>query len=155
MSTNIAEPGIPAVTVTDGEGGQSYSVTLQILALMTLLTLLPAALMMMTSFTRIIIVLSILRQAIGVQSTPSNQVLIGLALFLTIFIMHPVFNNVSKVINARICRVLILVSLRYQTFGEAVFGSTARRSESIRITSGSIAIVRAIQRRCCCLLLLD
>lgn len=90
---SLAEPGIPAVTVTDGEGGQSYSVTLQILALMTLLTLLPAALMMMTSFTRIIIVLSILRQAIGVQSTPSNQVLIGLALFLTIFIMHPVFNN--------------------------------------------------------------
>ena len=84
---SLAEPGIPAVTVTDGEGGQSYSVTLQILALMTLLTLLPAALMMMTSFTRIIIVLSILRQAIGVQSTPSNQVLIGLALFLTIFIM--------------------------------------------------------------------
>lgn len=91
--TTLAEPGIPAVTVTDGDGGQSYSVTLQILALMTLLTLLPAALMMMTSFTRIIIVLSILRQAIGVQSTPSNQVLIGLALFLTIFIMHPVFNN--------------------------------------------------------------
>ncbi len=90
---SLAEPGIPAVTVTDGEGGQSYSVTLQILALMTLLTLLPAALMMMTSFTRIIIVLSILRQAIGVQSTPSNQVLIGLALFLTIFIMHPVFSN--------------------------------------------------------------
>jgi flagellar biosynthesis protein FliP len=90
---SIAAPGIPAVTVTDGEGGQSYSVTLQILALMTALTLLPAALMMMTSFTRIIIVLAILRQAIGVQSTPSNQVLIGLALFLTIFIMHPVFNH--------------------------------------------------------------
>jgi len=88
-----ADPGIPAVTVTEGEGGQSYSVTLQILALMTALTLLPAALMMMTSFTRIIIVLAILRQAIGVQSTPSNQVLIGLALFLTIFIMHPVFNH--------------------------------------------------------------
>lgn len=90
---SAADPGIPAVTVTDGEGGQSYSVTLQILALMTALTLLPAALMMMTSFTRIIIVLAILRQAIGVQSTPSNQVLIGLALFLTIFIMHPVFNH--------------------------------------------------------------
>lgn len=90
---SLADPGIPAVTVTDGEGGQSYSVTLQILALMTALTLLPAALMMMTSFTRIIIVLAILRQAIGVQSTPSNQVLIGLALFLTIFIMHPVFNH--------------------------------------------------------------
>jgi len=90
----MAEPGIPAVTLTTGEdGGQNYTITLQILALMTVLTLLPAALMMMTSFTRIIIVLSILRQAMGVQSTPSNQVLIGLSLFLTFFIMHPVFDN--------------------------------------------------------------
>lgn len=91
----LAEPtGIPAVTMTtDADGGQSYTVTLQILALMTVLTLLPAALMMMTSFTRIIIVLSILRQAMGVQSTPSNQVLIGLTLFLTFFIMSPVFDN--------------------------------------------------------------
>lgn len=88
-----AEQGIPAVTVTGDEGGQSYSITLQILALMTVLTLLPAGLMMMTSFTRIIIVLAILRQAMGVQSTPSNQILIGLALFMTIFIMHPVFNK--------------------------------------------------------------
>ncbi|NOQ93332.1 MAG: flagellar type III secretion system pore protein FliP [Methylophaga sp.] len=91
---SMAEPGIPALTLTTGEdGGQNYSVTLQILALMTVLTLLPAALMMMTSFTRIIIVLSILRQAMGVQSTPSNQILIGLSLFLTFFIMHPVFDN--------------------------------------------------------------
>ena len=89
-----AEPGIPAVTITTTEdGGQSYTVTLQILALMTILTLLPSALIMMTSFTRIIIVLAILRQAMGVQSTPSNQVLIGLSLFLTFFIMHPVFDN--------------------------------------------------------------
>lgn len=90
----IAEPGIPAVTITTAEdGAQSYTVTLQILALMTVLTLLPAALMMMTSFTRIIIVFSILRQAMGVQSTPSNQVLIGLSLFLTFFIMNPVFDS--------------------------------------------------------------
>lgn len=89
-----AEPGVPALTVTTAEdGGQSYTVTLQILALMTALTLLPAALIMMTSFTRIIIVLSILRQAMGVQSTPSNQVIIGLSLFLTFFIMHPVFDT--------------------------------------------------------------
>lgn len=91
---SLAEPGIPAVTVTTTEdGGQDYTVSLQILALMTVLTLLPAALMMMTSFTRIIIVLSILRQAMGVQSTPSNQILVGLSLFLTFFIMHPVFDN--------------------------------------------------------------
>lgn len=90
-----AEQGIPAVTVTDtADGGQSYSVTLQILMLMTVLTLLPAGLMMMTSFARIIIVLAILRQAMGVQSTPSNQILIGLALFLTLFIMQPVFTQV-------------------------------------------------------------
>ena len=89
-----ADPGVPALTLTtDPDGGQSYTVTLQILALMTVLTLLPAALMMMTSFTRIIIVLSIFRQAMGVQSTPSNQVLIGLSLFLTFFIMHPVFDT--------------------------------------------------------------
>lgn len=90
----LAEPGIPAINLTTGpDGEQSYSITLQILALMTVLTLLPAALMMMTSFTRIIIVLSILRQAMGVQSTPSNQVLVGLSLFLTFFIMNPVFEN--------------------------------------------------------------
>lgn len=89
-----ADTGIPAITVTGGESsGESYSLSLQILALMTVLTMLPAALMMMTSFTRIIIVLAILRQAMGVQSTPSNQVLIGLSLFLTIFIMNPVFSK--------------------------------------------------------------
>ncbi len=94
MISIAAEPGIPAVTVTTAEdGGQSYTVTLQILALMTVLTLLPAALMMMTSFTRIIIVLAILRQALGLPSTPSNQILIGLSLFLTFFIMHPVFDK--------------------------------------------------------------
>lgn len=90
----LAEPGIRALTLSTGEdGSQSYSLTLQILALMTVLTLLPAALLMMTSFTRIIIVLAILRQALGIQSTPSNQILIGLALFLTFFIMSPVFSN--------------------------------------------------------------
>ncbi|KAA1174787.1 flagellar type III secretion system pore protein FliP [Marinobacter salinexigens] len=92
-------PGIPAVTVQpgDGEGAQEYSVTLQILALMTALTFLPAMLMMMTSFTRIIVVFAILRQALGLQATPSNQILLGLALFLTIFIMKPVFEEANRV----------------------------------------------------------
>ncbi|MGP4844930.1 flagellar type III secretion system pore protein FliP [Marinobacter sp. 1Y8] len=91
-------PGIPAITMTPGEGeGQEYSVTLQVLALMTALTFLPAMLMMMTSFTRIIIVFSILRQALGLQSTPSNQILLGLTLFLTIFIMTPVFQEANRV----------------------------------------------------------
>ncbi len=92
-----ADPGIPAVTVVTGaDGTTDYSVTIQILALMTLLTFLPAILMMMTSFTRIIIVLSILRQALGLQQTPSSQVLVGLSLFLTLFIMTPVLNQVNE-----------------------------------------------------------
>lgn len=92
-----AIPGLPALTVTTEEDGtQEYSVTLQILAIMTMLTFLPALLMMVTSFTRIIIVFSILRQALGLQQSPSNQILIGLALFLTLFIMQPVFSVVNE-----------------------------------------------------------
>ncbi|WP_425515223.1 flagellar type III secretion system pore protein FliP [Motiliproteus sediminis] len=92
-----AEPsGIPAVTVTtDDAGNPSYSVTLQILILMTMLTFLPAIVMMMTSFTRIVIVFAILRQALGLQQTPSNQILVGLALFLSFFIMTPVLDRVN------------------------------------------------------------
>jgi len=90
-----ADPGIPALTLsTDPSGGQTYTLSLQILALMTMITLLPAGLMMLTAFTRIIIVLSILRQAIGLMQAPSSQVLIGLALFLTFFIMAPVFDRI-------------------------------------------------------------
>ncbi len=93
-----AAPGVDAFSVTtDGQGGQTYTLTIQILLFMTAMTLLPGALMMMTSFARIIIVLAILRQALGTQSTPSNQILIGLALFLTLFIMMPVFNEVNQV----------------------------------------------------------
>ncbi len=90
--------GIPAISIDGGSGdGQTYTVTLEILALMTMLTLLPAILLMMTSFTRIIIVLSILRQALGTAQTPSNQIILGLALFLTLFIMSPVFDQVYQV----------------------------------------------------------
>ncbi|MCE3252430.1 MAG: fliP [Cellvibrio sp.] len=92
-----AIPGLPALTVkTNADGTQEYTVTLQILAIMTALTFLPALLMMMTSFTRIIIVFSILRQALGLQQSPSNQILIGLALFLTLFIMQPVLDRVNR-----------------------------------------------------------
>ena len=87
--------GMPIVNVTAGKGGvTSYSLTLQLLGLMTVLTLLPSMLMMMTSFVRIIIVFSILRQALGTGQTPPNQVLAGLALFLTLFIMQPVMTDV-------------------------------------------------------------
>ncbi|GGN16995.1 MULTISPECIES: flagellar type III secretion system pore protein FliP [Marinomonas] len=93
-----AEVGLPAVTVvTNPDGSQDYSVSLQILFIMTALTLLPAALMMMTSFTRIVVVLAILRQAIGLQQTPSNQIMIGMALFLTLFIMTPTLDKVNEV----------------------------------------------------------
>ncbi len=92
----LAADGLAAVTVKPAAGGgQTYSVSLQVLALMTALTLLPAALMMMTSFTRIIIVLAILRTALGTAQTPPNQVLLGLALFLTFFIMAPVFEKIN------------------------------------------------------------
>nr|WP_302071179.1 flagellar type III secretion system pore protein FliP [Fulvimonas sp. R45] len=86
--------GIPVLTVRDAGGGaKNWTLSLQVLALMTALTLIPALLLMMTSFTRIIIVLGFLRQALGTQSTPPNQVLLGLALFLTLFVMSPVFNQ--------------------------------------------------------------
>ncbi|MCS6209245.1 flagellar type III secretion system pore protein FliP [Shewanella baltica] len=90
-----ADGVLPAVTVTTGpDGSTEYSVTMQIILLMTSLSFLPAMLIMLTSFTRIIIVLSILRQAIGLQQTPSNQVLIGMSLFMTFFIMAPVFDRI-------------------------------------------------------------
>lgn len=94
----VAAPGIDALTVTPGEGGeQTYTLSIQVLLLMTALSMLPAALILMTSFTRIVIVLSILRQALGTAQTPSNQILIGLALFLTFFIMGPVMSEVYQV----------------------------------------------------------
>ncbi len=93
-----ADPlSIPAITLSSGaDGQQEYSVSLQILLIMTALSFIPAFVILMTSFTRIIIVFSILRQALGLQQTPSNQILIGLALFLTMFIMAPVFDRVNK-----------------------------------------------------------
>jgi flagellar biosynthetic protein FliP len=93
LTDALTAPGLPAVTLTTNGQGTQYSLTLQILALMTVLTLLPSLLLMMTSFTRIIIVLSLMRQALGTVQTPSNQILIGLALFLTLFIMAPVFQK--------------------------------------------------------------
>jgi len=91
----LAQPGVAAFTVAPGpKGAETYTLSLQILALMTALTLLPAGLLMMTAFTRIVIVLALLRQALGTMQTPSNQILIGLALFLTFFVMAPVFGKV-------------------------------------------------------------
>ena len=89
-----AQATIPLLTVDPlNGGGSSYSVSIQILMLMTLLSLLPAALLAMTSFTRVVVVLAILRQALGTAQTPSNQIILGLALFLSLFIMAPVLEQ--------------------------------------------------------------
>jgi flagellar biosynthetic protein FliP len=91
----IAEMAIPALTSTpSAAGGQTYSLSLQTLLFLTSLSFLPAIMLMMTGFTRIIIVLSLLRSAIGTPSSPPNQVLVGLALFLTFFVMSPVFDTI-------------------------------------------------------------
>lgn len=82
-------------TTPNDAGGEDYSVSVQILLLMTSLTLLPALVLSMTAFTRILIVFSILRQAIGLQQTPSNQIIIGLTLFITFFVMTPVIERVN------------------------------------------------------------
>lgn len=93
----FAQSGLPAIIIDAAEGGgETWSLSLQALVLMTTLTLLPAMLLLMTSFTRITIVLGILRTAMGTAQTPSNQVLIGLALFLTLFIMRPVLIEVHE-----------------------------------------------------------
>ena len=83
-----------ALTQVSGNG-KPLSISLPILLLMSLLTVLPSIILMMTSFTRIIIVLSILRQALGLQQTPPNQVLVGLSLFLSLFVMQPVFSQIN------------------------------------------------------------
>jgi flagellar biosynthetic protein FliP len=89
-----ADPALPALVVKTQQGStETWSVSLQVLLGMTALTLLPAILLMMTSFTRIIIVLGFLRQALGTANSPPNQVLIGLALFLTAFVMSPVLSR--------------------------------------------------------------
>lgn len=93
----LAAGALDAVTVTTNpDGGETYSLSIQLLMLMTVLSFLPAAVMMMTAFTRIIIVLAILRQAIGLMQAPSGQVMVGLALFLTFFVMAPVIEKINS-----------------------------------------------------------
>lgn len=90
-----AQPGLDALSMTvNQDGSETYSLSIQVLILMTLLTFIPAAVLAMTSFVRIVIVLALLRQALGTMSTPTNQIIIGLALFMTFFIMAPVFDRV-------------------------------------------------------------
>ena len=87
---------VPLVTATTTKSGVQYAVPVQTLLTLTALSFLPAALMLMTSFTRILIVFSLLRQALGLQSVPPNMVLTGLALFLTWFVMSPVLDTIYR-----------------------------------------------------------
>jgi flagellar biosynthetic protein FliP len=93
--TAAAGGGLPLI-IGQGPGGTSYSVPIQTLLFFTALGFLPAVLLLMTAFTRIVIVLSLLRQALGTQSAPPNQVIIGLSLFLTFFVMSPTFDQVYE-----------------------------------------------------------
>ncbi len=101
-ATAAAEPAVSgaldrAFSTMSGAGGEPLSLSLQLLLIMGLLTILPALILMMTSFTRIIVVLAILRQALGLQQSPPNQVLIGLSLFLSLFVMAPTLERVNDV----------------------------------------------------------
>ena len=87
-------PGQFPLLVGTGGNGMSFSVPIQTLLFFTALSFIPAVLLMMTSFTRIVIVLSLLRQALGTQSSPPNQVIVGLSLFLTLFVMGPTFDRI-------------------------------------------------------------
>ena len=99
--------GLNILTVTDGDTQQEYSVKLQILLLMTALSFIPAFILMTTSFTRIIVVLAILRQALGLQQSPPNRILVGIALALTILIMRPVWTKICE--NSISCKDFISV----------------------------------------------
>lgn len=92
----MASEGLTLFTLDNAESSQAVNIKLEILALMTAISFLPVMLMMLTSFTRIIIVLAILRQALGLQQSPPNRVLVGIALILTIFIMRPVGDKIYK-----------------------------------------------------------
>ncbi|MCA6217972.1 flagellar type III secretion system pore protein FliP [Ideonella sp. B7] len=97
-AAQVAAPSGPTLPlmVGQGGGGTSYSVPIQTLLFFTALSFLPAVLLLMTGFTRIVIVLSLLRQAMGTQAAPPNQVVIGLSLFLTFFVMSPTLDKVYE-----------------------------------------------------------
>ena len=93
----VSPSGMNSLTLDLGQGSEGqFSLGIQILILLTVLSLAPAIFIMMTSFTRIIVVLSFMRQAFGTQQSPPNQVLIGLALFLTFLVMAPIWQQVNE-----------------------------------------------------------
>lgn len=91
----FADQSIPLITSSQSGSNVVYSAPIQVLVLMTLLTFLPSIFITMTSFMRTIIVLSLLRQALGISQTPSNQILVGIAFFVTLFVMNPVFQKIN------------------------------------------------------------
>lgn len=97
LPMTVQAQGLPTITLGIGEATEpaQVSTALQILILLTILSVAPSILLMTTAFTRIVIVLSFVRQAMGTQSAPSNQIVVGLALFLTFFIMAPVFTQIN------------------------------------------------------------
>ena len=95
VSGSVWAQQVPVITSTPAPGGgTNYVLSIQTLLILTSLSFIPAVMLMMTSFTRIIIVLSMLRQAMGTTTSPPNQVLIGLSLFLTMFVMSPVIDKI-------------------------------------------------------------
>ncbi len=96
LPLGLSAQDLTLLSVTDSATGQDYSVKLQILLLMTILSLIPGIVLMMTSFTRIIIVLAILRQALGLAQSPPNRILIGIALMLSLLIMKPVWQDIYQ-----------------------------------------------------------
>jgi flagellar biosynthetic protein FliP len=95
-AASVAAPSIPVLTTSNTGANVTYSLSIKILAVMALLTVLPALLITMSAFTRIIIVFSILRQALGVPNVPSNQILLGLALIMTIYVMMPTLEKINE-----------------------------------------------------------
>ncbi len=127
--------GMATEALTATQGRQPFSLSLQVLILMTLLAVLPAVLLMMTAFTRIIIVLSILRQALGLAQTPPNQVLIGLSLFLTFFVMSPVLSKINQSALEPYAANQIPVDVAVARAGDALHGfmMAQTREKDIRL----------------------
>jgi flagellar biosynthesis protein FliP len=117
-----AAQGLEQALNTISSNGEPLSLSLQILLLMGLLTVLPSLILMMTSFTRIIIVLSILRQALGLQQTPPNQVLVGLSLFLSLFIMQPVLSEINTSALEPYGKKQISIEVAIAKSGDALHG---------------------------------
>ena len=128
-ATAGAAPGaLDRAVETLSSDGRPLSLSLQILVLMSLLTVLPSLVLMMTSFTRIIIVLSILRQALGLQQTPPNQVLVGLALFLSLFVMRPAVDQINATAYAPYGAGQISVEEAVQRSGRVLHGFMIRQT---------------------------